>query len=455
MSKYCKFGHIKGSDLDCPACKISRYVKERHKNPSLAMVAAKNKNFVNLQSEEAKAKREAYFKSDLHKSRARENALLLVAKRKTGEISPQIKTHDTKPELAVASTLDAAGIRFVKQQVFGPYTFDFYLPDYKILLEVQGEYWHSLPKNIANDLAKAAFIENNYQDLHLKYVSERETITKGRLITILGGFIGITQVNKEDVDLAICEVKIIRSDIAKDFLAKYHYLPRFRKNTKACFGVYYTGKLISVVIFAQPSYNTAINRHGLAASAVVELSRFVISDSYHTKNLASWALSRCIRLLRTRYREIALIISFADPHFGHIGTIYKASNWIFDGNTKPSYYYKDSYGGIIHKKVIWDHAQKFGISENNYANMNNLIKIITEPKKRFVYWLTKPSTIAKGTMQVKATCVVCNEEFLVSKKALDRAMLKNNSYICHPCSVSRCWDGGVYENRPKSTKIDR
>jgi len=418
------------------------------------MVAARAGKVGRLQTDTARDKRAAYFSSELHKSRARQNALALAKRRRSGELPPQMKICDTKPELAVEVTLDSIGVRFIKQQTFGPYTFDFYLPDHKILLEVQGEYWHSLPKNIANDLAKASFIEHHYQDLQLKYISESEAMAKNRLFAVLKEFTGATLLS-ENVDFNAVSIKAVSDDIAKDFLARYHYLTRFRKNTKICVGAYYKEELISIAAFTQPSYNSVVNRHGLPASAVVELSRFVIGDKYHTKNLASWILSRCVRLLKTRCKEVMLLVSFADPHFGHNGTIYLASNWCADGMSKPSYYYTDSGGGIIHKKVVWDHAKKFGVSEGDYANTNGLSRIVTEPKRRFIYWLRQPNIKKDINKQVEAICAICTNKFFVSSKALSRAISRHGYYICHSCSISKCWNAGTYKNRPKSVKTNR
>jgi very-short-patch-repair endonuclease len=448
MSKYCKYGHIKGSDPDCLACKISRYIKERCKNPTPAMVAA-SKKVDRLQTDSAKAKRSVYFNSELHKSRARENALNVAKRRKSGELPAQIKKYDTKPELAVAAVLDSIKVRFIKQQVFGPYTFDFYLPDFKILLEVQGEYWHSLPNNIANDLSKASFIEHNYQDLQLRYIQECDTISKGCIASIIRSIIGI-EIETIDVNFSELRLDIIKQDTAIEFLNSYHYLPNFRKNTKICIGLYHNIKLIGAAIFAQPSYNSVVNRHGVPASKVVELSRFVLHDSYHVKNLASWTISRCLKMLKINKPEISLVVSFADTHFGHDGTIYTASNWICDGKTKPSYYYRDVNGGLIHKKVVWDYSRKFGLTEKKYAEQRNLARVDTEPKNRFIFWMRKTDVqVVEKITQFSTVCSKCGCEFLVSKKALAKSVQRHGAYICHSCSISKCWENGIYKNKPK------
>jgi len=59
------------------------------------------------------------------------------------------KLKDTKPELAVKDILNKYGIKFKHQKKVSNRLFDFYLPDYNLLIEVDGIFWHS--KNIKDE----------------------------------------------------------------------------------------------------------------------------------------------------------------------------------------------------------------------------------------------------------------------------------------------------------------
>jgi len=48
----------------------------------------------------------------------------------------------TRPEQVMAALLEWAGVRFEAQRQFGRYVVDFYLPDSRAVIEVDGEYWH-------------------------------------------------------------------------------------------------------------------------------------------------------------------------------------------------------------------------------------------------------------------------------------------------------------------------
>ena len=67
-------------------------------------------------------------------------------------------------------------------------------------------------------------------------------------------------------------------------------------------------------------------------------SRFLILPQCHVSNLASRILSLCQKRLPTDWQEhfghpVLLLETFVDPQRFH-GTVYKASNWIYVGNSK-------------------------------------------------------------------------------------------------------------------------
>ena len=60
---------------------------------------------------------------------------------------------DTKPERVFASLLDLNNISYEKQKSVKKYKCDFYIPDYNLIVEIDGDYWHANPsKYNAEDL---------------------------------------------------------------------------------------------------------------------------------------------------------------------------------------------------------------------------------------------------------------------------------------------------------------
>lgn len=64
----------------------------------------------------------------------------------------------TSIEIAVKSVLDALGIKNEPEKAIGRYPVDFYLPDYNMVIECDGDYWHSLPKSIERDARKDKYL---------------------------------------------------------------------------------------------------------------------------------------------------------------------------------------------------------------------------------------------------------------------------------------------------------
>lgn len=71
---------------------------------------------------------------------------------------------------------------------------------------------------------------------------------------------------------------------------------------------------------------------------VINNSRFLILPDYHFPNLGSRVLSLCQKRILTDWQNtfghpVLLLETFVDPQYFH-GTVYKAANWLYLGNTK-------------------------------------------------------------------------------------------------------------------------
>ena len=71
------------------------------------------------------------------------------------------KWFNTSIEIATKEALRCAGIPFKFQHALAGKVYDFLLLGAKILIEVDGDYWHSLPANIENDKLKDRIAENH------------------------------------------------------------------------------------------------------------------------------------------------------------------------------------------------------------------------------------------------------------------------------------------------------
>jgi len=67
----------------------------------------------------------------------------------------------SKLQRKIIPILDQLGIEWQEEYKIRWWQFDYYLPEYSILIEVQGNYWHAKPEIIVRDKRKRTFISNN------------------------------------------------------------------------------------------------------------------------------------------------------------------------------------------------------------------------------------------------------------------------------------------------------
>lgn len=90
-----------------------------------------------------------------------------------------IKSERTSIEIEMEAELVRRGIRFDSQYTIGPFSIDFFLPDYGVAIECDGDYWHRLPEVRERDLRKNAYIKACGYELYRFWEREiHEDVTK-------------------------------------------------------------------------------------------------------------------------------------------------------------------------------------------------------------------------------------------------------------------------------------
>ena len=136
-------------------------------------------------------------------------------------------------------------------------------------------------------------------------------------------------------------IKKISKEEASTILSPYHYLTNISKGFKSGvnFGCFKNGNLIGVAIFTGfPVPELSKGMVGLDRNnqtGLFELSRLCIEPTIQKSehNLASWFLSRSIKLLK-KETAVRVILSYADSAF-HNGVVYAACNFKYYGLTAP------------------------------------------------------------------------------------------------------------------------
>lgn len=126
---------------------------------------------------------------------------------------------------------------------------------------------------------------------------------------------------------------LVEGPIAVDLIAKHHYTHSCSGvQYKYSFGAWFGTELHGAALFGQTAMPTTWKRYAKHASELIELRRLVFIDSA-PRNIESRFIAYCLRELRKLDSRLKRVLSYADPHFGHAGTIYKASNFRYLGTT--------------------------------------------------------------------------------------------------------------------------
>ena len=119
---------------------------------------------------------------------------------------------------------------------------------------------------------------------------------------------------------------------AKEFILEYEWLGNMG-TSKRCFGLFVNEKLASVVCFGPPvapAHYKKLLGDDLSVY-VVQLCRGA-STFWAPKWAGSMLIAKSIRLLRGK-APILIILAYADPSAGEIGTVYQSSNAYYLGMT--------------------------------------------------------------------------------------------------------------------------
>jgi hypothetical protein len=124
--------------------------------------------------------------------------------------------------------------------------------------------------------------------------------------------------------------------VVKPFIEKWHYSHSVRglhACLSYCFGlfdedIFGLPKLIGGMIYGVPSSRMEQKsvRYGNKPGKVLELNRLCCIDDTPT-NTESYFIGQTLKWL-SKNTDYQVVVSYADPDYGHGGTIYKATNFI-------------------------------------------------------------------------------------------------------------------------------
>ena len=178
-------------------------------------------------------------------------------------------------------------------------------------------------------------------------------------------------------------VKPIKSNIANDFVKKYHYSGKVVPNSQLHFGCFLNGILGGVMSFGPSTDKKKLQ--GLVKNTgwndFIELNRMAFSDLL-PKNSESRCLSVAIKLIKKHYPNIKWIISFADGCQCGDGTIYRASGFVLTQIKKNTGLRMDEKGDVYSQVTFSAHRP-------NEMNKFRQMKPVQGFMLRYIYFIDK------------------------------------------------------------------
>jgi len=190
-------------------------------------------------------------------------------------------------------------------------------------------------------------------------------------------------------------VEYINRKALVSFIEKNHYSHNVNGiQSYHHFGLYTEGnfglpKMIGAMMYAMPSMPaTAAKYNPINPTRCMELRRLCCIDDT-PKNTESYFIGKTLRWLKQN-TDIEVIVSFADQHYGHAGTIYKASNFDYLGETAPGQVLMVD-GREMHSRSLNQKDRPYGreLKRRYDAGDENIFFKKRKPKHIYTYYLNK------------------------------------------------------------------
>jgi hypothetical protein len=205
------------------------------------------------------------------------------------------------------------------------------------------------------------------------------------------------KLNKKDCELQLCNFSDIRH-IFEDFHYKKGHMGG---GISQCFAMILNGELVGGSVLGKP-------RHESKYKNCIDIRRMACLDEAPF-NSESWFLGSIIKYLIAN-TEYSGVLSYSDLTVGHVGTIYKATNFIESGKTSPTKYV-EWQGKTYHMRSLTiDRPYSYKMRDD--VKKGKAIIKTGEPKIIWLYDLTKRRKGTRPQMRLKTYGVSSLEGFL-------------------------------------------
>jgi len=161
---------------------------------------------------------------------------------------------------------------------------------------------------------------------------------------------------------------------------RYHYA-RTIPTSQVSFSCYEDDEFIGVIMYGGGASPKLGRQYGLIQGEYLELVRVALNGKQKSPTSKFVALS--MKLVKKQKPFLKLLISFADKSVqNHKGTIYYATNWVYDGISRANHLIIN--GRLTHPRSAWT---KYGKDKSKWPKDTQVAKNLE--KHRFIYPLDR------------------------------------------------------------------
>jgi hypothetical protein len=179
-------------------------------------------------------------------------------------------------------------------------------------------------------------------------------------------------------------VKPVPIALAKQLVERHHYLRSLPGGTRLAFGVFIDNRLLGTLTLGVGPLNAYALVDGAAPDDCLTLTRLWLSDEL-PKNSESRFIGVVLRSLR-KHTSLKFLVSYADPAQGHLGTVYQATGWLYNGLSEAMPMYDIGDGKARHSRSL-SHA--YGTHSLEHFSRHGVpVKLVPQQAKhRYLYFL--------------------------------------------------------------------
>lgn len=162
-------------------------------------------------------------------------------------------------------------------------------------------------------------------------------------------------------------------EAAKYAVEKWHYSGTMPAGKTVKIGVWENERFIGAVIFSRGANNHIGSPYGLSQTEACELTRVALTRH---EAPVSRVVSIAMKMLRKSSRGIRMIISYADPEYNHVGGIYQALGWVYEGVNEGSHV------EILCPDGVWRHMRS---ASSKYTSIDGFASRHVARKHKYLY----------------------------------------------------------------------